>query len=270
MDLLSWVTNLIRVFDCNEDVTCHDVEHHVLKGNVSLNLEHGVLFRAPGDRFHVLIIAQRVPYVLISGQTTRQPHLVVSASQMLRCLSLPPPSNPLATLIHLFESPALPIPYAHSSIALYPENHTNPLARDRQRSAVNIGNNLHSLRLIPYIQDIICTGKIGNNMIETHSRIEPCLFEDRIPADLADLVVEIQQAADGLGRDLQPESAAELADFVRIMNCYYSNLIEGHNTQPRDIERALAGAEMEGETRSLALEARAHVIVQRRKNRGTQ
>ena len=25
------------------------------------------------------------------------------------------------------------------------------------------------------------------------------------------------------------------------MNCYYSNLIEGHNTLPIDIERALAG-----------------------------
>jgi len=47
------------------------------------------------------------------------------------------------------------------------------------------------------------------------------------------------------------------------MNCYYSNLIEGHNTRPRDIERALAGAELEAETRPLALEARAHVIVQR-------
>ena len=31
------------------------------------------------------------------------------------------------------------------------------------------------------------------------------------------------------------------------MNCYYSNLIEGHNTRPRDIERALAGAELEAE-----------------------
>jgi Fic family protein len=47
------------------------------------------------------------------------------------------------------------------------------------------------------------------------------------------------------------------------MNCYYSNLIEGHNTRPRDIELALAGAELEEAIRSLALEARAHVIVQR-------
>ncbi len=100
-------------------------------------------------------------------------------------------------------------------------------------------------------------------MLETPGRIEPCFFEDRIPAPLADLSVEIQRAADGLGQGLHPDSAAELADLVRVMNCYYSNLIEGHNTRPRDIERALEGAELEEETRPLALEARAHVIVQR-------
>ena len=30
-----------------------------------------------------------------------------------------------------------------------------------------------------------------------------------------------------------------LASLVRSMNCYYSNLIEGHDTHPIDIERAL-------------------------------
>lgn len=101
-------------------------------------------------------------------------------------------------------------------------------------------------------------------MLETPGRIEPCFFEEHIPAALADLSVEIQREATLLGRGLHPDSAAELADLVRMMNCYYSNLIEGHNTKPRDIERALAGAELEEETRPLALEARAHVIVQRK------
>jgi len=100
-------------------------------------------------------------------------------------------------------------------------------------------------------------------MIETPSRIEPCFFEDGIPRRLADLAVEIQQAADALGRSLHPDAAGELADLVRIMNCYYSNLIEGHNTRPRDILRALAGETVEAERRPLALEARAHVVVQR-------
>ena len=100
-------------------------------------------------------------------------------------------------------------------------------------------------------------------MLETPGRIEPCFFEEQIPASLADLSVDIQREAARLGHGLHPDSAAELADLVRVMNCYYSNLIEGHNTRPRDIERALAGAELEAETRPLALEARAHVIVQR-------
>ena len=30
-----------------------------------------------------------------------------------------------------------------------------------------------------------------------------------------------------------------LSDLVRSMNCYYSNLIEGHSTHPIAIERAM-------------------------------
>jgi len=100
-------------------------------------------------------------------------------------------------------------------------------------------------------------------MLETPARIEPLFFEDSIPAGLADLTVELQREASDLGRGLHPESAAELADLVRMMNSYYSNLIEGHNTRPKDIERALAGAELDPERRPLALEAKAHVEVQR-------
>ena len=100
-------------------------------------------------------------------------------------------------------------------------------------------------------------------MFESPSRIEPVFFEDTIPQVLADLSLEIQKEAAALGRGLHPKSASELADLVRMMNSYYSNLIEGHNTRPKDIERALAGAELEPETRPLALEAKAHVMVQR-------
>jgi Fic family protein len=60
---------------------------------------------------------------------------------------------------------------------------------------------------------------------------------------------------------LNDDAAMELADMVRVMNCYYSNLIEGHNTRPKNIENALAGAELEEAARPLALEAKAHVII---------
>src|SRR5918994_308346 len=106
-------------------------------------------------------------------------------------------------------------------------------------------------------------------MLETPARIEPCFFEDQIPRVLADLMAEIQQQAAGLGRDLHPDSAAELAEFVRVMNCYYSNLIEGHNTRPRDIERALrSDYSRDPERRKLQLEAVAHIHVQSLIDRG--
>jgi len=47
------------------------------------------------------------------------------------------------------------------------------------------------------------------------------------------------------------------------MNCYYSNLIEGHDTHPRDIDRALAADySTDPRRRDLQLEARAHIEVQ--------
>ena len=48
------------------------------------------------------------------------------------------------------------------------------------------------------------------------------------------------------------------------MNCYYSNLIEGHYTHPIDIERALKNDySREPKKRNLQREARAHIIVQK-------
>jgi Fic family protein len=55
-----------------------------------------------------------------------------------------------------------------------------------------------------------------------------------------------------------------LAELVRAMNCYYSNLIEGHDTHPIDIERALKkDYSTDPGKRNLQLEAEAHVTVQK-------
>lgn len=100
-------------------------------------------------------------------------------------------------------------------------------------------------------------------LIETPSRIEPCQLAS-YPEGLADRISAASMAAASLGARLAPESAASLAELVRVMNCYYSNLIEGHNTRPRDIERALSNELVaEPERRNLQLEARAHIRVQR-------
>ncbi len=54
-----------------------------------------------------------------------------------------------------------------------------------------------------------------------------------------------------------------VAELVRSMNCYCSNLIEG-STHPRDIDRALAADySADPHKRDLQLEARAHIEVQR-------
>jgi Fic family protein len=50
---------------------------------------------------------------------------------------------------------------------------------------------------------------------------------------------------------------------MRAVNCYYSNLIEGHDTQPIDIERALnEDVSADPKQRDLQLEAKAHISVQ--------
>jgi Fic family protein len=98
---------------------------------------------------------------------------------------------------------------------------------------------------------------------ENPQRIEPALLEDGLPAAVADAVAELSAAAATLGSALHTRSAASLADLVRIMNAYYSNLIEGHNTRPRDIARALAGDfEQDEGRRNLQAEAASHVRVQ--------
>jgi Fic family protein len=98
---------------------------------------------------------------------------------------------------------------------------------------------------------------------ETPARIEPARLEV-LPEPVADLVAELSGASAVLGARLHLRTAAHLADLVRLMNCYYSNLIEGHNTRPRDIERALAGdLDPDRERRNLQLEAAAHIRVQR-------
>src|SRR4051812_16005935 len=97
---------------------------------------------------------------------------------------------------------------------------------------------------------------------ETPTRIEPARLEN-VDTDLTDIVAELSSSAESLGKGFHPATAANLAELVRIMNTYYSNLIEGHNTRARDIARALSGDfDADPERRNLQIEAVAHVRVQ--------
>ena len=102
----------------------------------------------------------------------------------------------------------------------------------------------------------------AKNSVESVNRIEPARLEEA-PEAVVDLVADLSAAGAVLGSALHPTTASNLAGLLRIMNSYYSNLIEGHDTRPRDIERALAGQlDQDRERRSLQLEAAAHVRVQ--------
>lgn len=101
-------------------------------------------------------------------------------------------------------------------------------------------------------------------LLENPQRIEPALLEFA-PPRVADLIAEISATAASLAGALHPRAAASLAELVRIMNAYYSNLIEGHNTRPSEIVRALAGEfDADESRRNLQEEAAAHVRVQAR------
>ena len=101
---------------------------------------------------------------------------------------------------------------------------------------------------------------------EPLSVMEPLVMGDAYARRMAltDLALDLTQKSAGLRRSLPPALLASLADMVRAMNCYYSNLIEGHYTHPVDIERAIKNDySQDARQRDLQLEAKAHIAVQR-------
>ena len=112
----------------------------------------------------------------------------------------------------------------------------------------------------------IKTAKLGlSDRGEPVSLLEPMLISDgaRYRGALNDQVIELVGKAAGFRRSLPGGIRDALSDLVRSMNCYYSNLIEGHDTHPIDIERALKNDySSDPQKRDLQLEARAHIEVQ--------
>jgi Fic family protein len=107
--------------------------------------------------------------------------------------------------------------------------------------------------------------KAAKDRGETVSLMEPLLIGEsssRRPA-LTDLALELAQKSAGFRSSLPKSLLGSLADLVRSMNSYYSNLIEGHDTHPIDIERALKGNySKDAKKRDLQVEAKAHIEVQ--------
>jgi Fic family protein len=81
---------------------------------------------------------------------------------------------------------------------------------------------------------------------------------------LENLAFDLILESSSLAGQIHPIVVRSVGDLVRSMNCYYSNFIEGHNTHPRDIARALrADFVDQPKRRDLQKEALAHIWVQK-------
>ncbi|MDV7341617.1 Fic family protein [Terasakiella sp. A23] len=114
--------------------------------------------------------------------------------------------------------------------------------------------------------DVNCDNNPPEDRGENIALMQPLYISDssKHREKLNDLSLELAARSSGFRHSLPDGIASALSELVRSMNCYYSNLIEGHNTHPVDIERALNDDYSEDhEKRDLQLEAKAHIQVQR-------
>ena len=103
----------------------------------------------------------------------------------------------------------------------------------------------------------------STNTITPIGMMEP-LMPSEGDNEIDDLAFELIREAFLLNSQTSPIILGSIGDLVRSMNCYYSNLIEGHNTHPREIDKALKkNYSTNPEKRALQLEAKAHIEVQR-------
>ena len=99
-------------------------------------------------------------------------------------------------------------------------------------------------------------------MRDSVSQMTPLLPERA--EELQDMALEVIQRSASLGTRQHPVTLHTLRELLRIINSYYSNLIEGHNTHPYDIVRAMQQVyDTEPAKRNLQLESVAHITVQR-------
>jgi Fic family protein len=103
-------------------------------------------------------------------------------------------------------------------------------------------------------------------MIELYddpAQMEPLVINSTRPIyhALIGLAHELSETSACLDAALAPITAHSLSELVSGMNCYYSNLIEGHHTLPIDIEKALFKVQTEQQDlQSLAV---AHIEADR-------
>ncbi len=100
-------------------------------------------------------------------------------------------------------------------------------------------------------------------MYDKISHMEP-LFPEQI-TDLEDMAREIVARSAALAGRLHPITQEPVIELLRIINSYYSNLIEGHSTHPVDIERAMRNDySTDPAKRDLQTESLIHIDCQRK------
>lgn len=87
------------------------------------------------------------------------------------------------------------------------------------------------------IGKIVTIEATAKTLFDHPSDMEPLLADGS--EDLSRLALQVIRGAERLRGSLHPITRALIADLVRSMNSYYSNLIEGHRARPRDIEAAI-------------------------------
>lgn len=91
--------------------------------------------------------------------------------------------------------------------------------------------------------------------------MEPMFPEDN-SGELETLSIELIEKSKQLSGTANALTRKAIADFLRPMNSYYSNLIEGHDTHPIDIERALNNDFSKNKAkRDKQKEAHAHIKI---------
>jgi Fic family protein len=94
--------------------------------------------------------------------------------------------------------------------------------------------------------------------------LTPILPGKKLIGPLKDMATEVATASAGLEKSIARATARTLGERLRLINSYYSNLIEGHKTTIAEIEAALASRFVDKPERRYAQElCAAHVLTER-------
>ena len=93
------------------------------------------------------------------------------------------------------------------------------------------------------------------------AQMEPLVIDGSRPVynALIGMAHELSEASACFDAKLSPATARTLSRLVTGMNCYYSNLIEGHHTLPLDIEKVLREVTSKTDQRNFQSLAFAHI-----------